>query len=122
MRPVEVERLAGETHLVTVTLENSGAIPSRAGIAAIKKIGTPDFLELTGPGLTVVSSGRLTDRFRGTLERVENEPARLRLEEGIPGHGWGTWRFLVRGAGEATVIYRSEKGGQLETKVVVPRA
>ncbi len=120
VRSVEVERVAAEAHHVTVTLENSRAIPTRAAIAARKGIGEPDILELVGPRVTVLSAGRLTDRFRGTVERVEHEPWRLRLEGGVPGKGSVALRFLVRGNGEAKIVYRSEKGGVVEARAVLP--
>jgi len=117
IRSIEVERLAGETFHVTVTLENTGTIPTRAAIQAQKGIGEPDLLELSGPRARVLSSGRLLDRFRGTIARVEKEPQRLRIEEGIPGKGSAAFRFLVRGSGELRVQYRSQKGGVLDGKV-----
>ena len=116
IRSIDVERVAGETFNVTVTIENFGAIPTRAAIAAQKRIGEPDLLELSGPQARVLSSGRLLDRFRGTVSRVEREPHRLRVEDGIPGKGSAAFRFLVRGSGEVKIHYRSQKGGVLEGK------
>jgi hypothetical protein len=120
LRPIEVERVVGDTFHVTVTIENARAIPSRAAVAARKKIGEPDLLELRGPHVTVLSAGRLLDKFRGTVNRVTDEPWRLRLDDGVPGKGAVTFRFLVRGSGEATISYRSEKGGVVEGKTVLP--
>ncbi len=120
LEPVEIERLAGTTCSVTVTLANSRAIPSRSEIQARRHIRGADLLELSGPGVSVLAAGRLTDRFRGTIDRVEHEPARLRLESGVSGKGRVTLRFLVRGSGEATIVYSSEKGGRLESKIKLP--
>jgi hypothetical protein len=121
VRSVEVEKLGEKTFHVTVTLENRGAIPTRAAIAARKGLGLPDTLEVSGPGIQVISSGRLLDKFRGTVARAEREPQPgvLRIEEGIPGKGSAVFRFLVRGSGEAAVTYRSEKGGTAEAKAVL---
>jgi hypothetical protein len=119
VRSVEVERLAGSTFQVTVTIENQGAIPTRAAIAAARGIGKPDLLEVSGAGITVLSGGRLADRFQGIVEHVEREPHRLRIESGIPGKGAAAFRFLVRGEGEATIRYRSEKGGRLEARAAL---
>jgi hypothetical protein len=89
-------------------------------MAAAKRIGRPDVLEVSGPRAAVLSSGRLRDRFLGTVDRVEREPARLRIEEGVPGKDAVTFRFLVRGTGELKVTFRSEKGGALERDLVLP--
>jgi len=119
-RSVAVEKVSDETHYVTVTLENSRTIPSRSAIAAARGIGQPDLLELTGASLQVLAAGRLRDKFRGALERVRAEPARLRLESGVPGKGSVDLRFLVKGRGEGKVTYRSEKAGVQESSFTIP--
>ena len=120
MRPLEVERVSATVFNVTVTLENSGRIPTRSAIASQRKIGLPDTLELTGPRAAAIAGGRLRDRFRGSVDLVDREPGRLRLEDGVPGKGRVSYRFLVRGDGEVVVRYVSEKGGELESRVTLP--
>jgi len=120
MRPLEVERVSATVFNVTVTLENSGRIPTRSAIASQRKIGLPDTLELTGARAAAIAGGRLRDRFRGSVDLVDREPGRLRLEDGVPGKGRVSYRFLVRGDGEVVVRYVSEKGGELESRVTLP--
>jgi hypothetical protein len=120
MRPLEVERISGSVSRVTVTLENSGRIPTRSAIAAQKRIGLPDLLELTGPRAAAIAGGRLRDRFRGTIDLVDREPGRLRLEDGVRGKGTAAYRFIVRGSGEVIVRYTSEKGGTVESRAALP--
>lgn len=121
-RSVEIERVAGQTFHLTVTLENPRATPSRSALAARKRLGRPDVLEVIGPRVRVLEGGRLLDRFRGTVSPVEEEPHRLRIEEGVGGKGSADFRFLLRGEGEVTVTYLSEKGGRAARRVLLPRS
>jgi hypothetical protein len=119
IRPLEVERISAGVFQVTVTLENLGRIPTRAAIAAQKRIGLPDLLELGGPRAAALAGGRLRDRFRGSVDLVDREPGRLRLEDGVRGKGTVAYRFIVRGEGEVLVRYTSEKGGTLESRAML---
>ena len=69
--------------------------------------------------LTVVSAAYPTDRFRPEHdEPIDTKaPAKLRLEQGVPGRGELKVRFIVRGEGEAKVVFDAEKGGHAEAVV-----
>jgi len=64
----------------------------------------------------LVAAGRLTDRFRGLVQKIETRKNSLWVESGIPGFGRMVFRLLVRGKGEITVVYDSLKGGFYTTK------
>jgi hypothetical protein len=115
-----VDKTAPGLYTVSVTLKNKRRMPSRSGIAASKGMGEPDLLTIAGEGLTVVAGGIATDRFRKTeVSLVEHEPARLRLNDGVPGYGRLTARWIVKGTGTATVKFVSEKAQAVEAKVKV---
>lgn len=102
---------------VTVEIENTRLISSRLAIAARNKIGQPDLLTLDGAD--VVLSGFLGDRFDRTMRTNEHRPERVLVENGIPGEGHSTFRFLVRGnQGEMIGLsYKSEKARDIEVRI-----
>jgi Zinc carboxypeptidase len=112
--PLRVDEAPGGAHYVTVELRNERWIPTRSGVAAAEHIGTPDLVTIAGDDLTVVAGGVGADRVDLTdFEPVEHEPARLKLERGIPGHGLVRLRWIVRGSGPFTVTLTTEKAGTL---------
>jgi len=116
---VEVKPVGGEVSAVTASVRNTRSIPSVAQQAAAHGIGLPDVLGLDGPGLTVLGGGRLVDPYTGEVEAVERDPAHLRLNGGVPGHGSVRVRWYVRGTGEATLRHASQKGGTITRAVKV---
>ena len=116
---IKVEPVGGDLRSVTATIRNTRAIPSIAQQAAAHRIGLPDIASLEGPGLTVVGGGTLVDEFTGEVAPAERDPARLKLVAGVPGHGTVRVRWFVRGAGEATVGYASQKGGKIAKTAAV---
>ncbi len=116
---VEVKALNAEIFAVTATVKNTRAIPSVAQQAANHNIGLPDVLSLEGPGLTVVGGGRLVDAYTGEVEAIERDPAHLRLNAGVPGHGSVRVRWYVRGTGEGTLRHASQKGGTISRPVAI---
>ncbi len=116
---VEVKPLAADVFAVTATVRNTRAIPTVAQQAAAHNIGLPDVLSLEGPGLAVVGGGRLVDPDTGEVEPAERDPAHLRLNSGVPGHGTVRVRWYVRGAGEGTLRHASQKGGTIARAVTI---
>jgi hypothetical protein len=113
-----VDKTRPGLYTVSVTLKNKRRMPSRSAIAAGKGMGEPDLLTLSGDGLTVVAGGIATDRFKKTeVNLVEHEPARLLLNDGVPGYGRLTARWIVKGTGTATVRFASEKAPPVEATV-----
>ena len=116
---IEVKPLAGDVFTVTATVKNTRAIPSVAQQAAAHNIGLPDVLSLEGPGLTVLAGGRLLDQYTGEVEAVERDPARQKLNAGVPGNGSVRVRWFVKGTGEATLKHASQKAGTIAKAVTV---
>ena len=111
------EALSPEVTALTVAVRNTRMIPSVSQQAAQRRIGLPDFADLSGPGLTVLGGGTLVDRDTGEVHAADHEAARLRLDDGVPGNSVARVRWFLRGRGDATVKYESQKGGTL-SKVV----
>ena len=111
----EVEDLGDGLYRVSIDLVNSQLMPSRSGMAAENHIGTPDIVELSGEDIQVIAGGTQRDRFHPELmQPTILEPARLRLENGVPGHGRITVAWLVRGSGDFTIRYSAEKADSAE--------
>ncbi|MFO0985462.1 MAG: hypothetical protein U1E76_27645, partial [Planctomycetota bacterium] len=121
LRDLEIEKLGNDSYFVTATAENQKSIPTRAALAAQKKMGRPDLFQIAGDDLQVISGGFVQDRFQKQRVRlVDRDAARLKLEEGLKSHGREQVRWLVRGQGWITVSYDAEKGGYLEKKAKLP--
>jgi len=102
------------THVITVEISNDRWIPTRTALAAEKGIGRPDLVTLEGESLEVLAGGPGADRFDLTrFDAVEHEPARLRLDNGIPGHGSVRLRWIVRGSGAFRVRLDTRAAGTL---------
>jgi hypothetical protein len=115
MEAPEVEDLGDGLYRIRVDLVNSQLMPSRSGMAAEHQIGTPDIVEISGGDLQVLAGGTMRDRFRPErMSATVLEPARLRLENGVPGHGRITASWLVRGSGDFTIRYSAEKADSTE--------
>jgi hypothetical protein len=103
---------AGDMHVVTVEFRNERWIPTRTALAGERGIGRPDIVTIEGEDLTVIAGGAGADRFElSKFDAVEHEPARLRLESGIPGHGTVRLRWIVRGSGGFRVRLEMRQAG-----------
>jgi hypothetical protein len=117
---VSVRRVADGLSEVEAVFRNEGAIPTRTARAAEKSIGAPDVCSLAGAGLSVETSGLVSERTRRVEEPELRRPAALRLPRGIPGDGAVRVRFVVRGSGRARIEYAAEKGGRAAVEIDVP--
>ena len=79
----------------------------------------PDTLTLSGDGITVVTSGTLSDRLDKTIDPVEHRKNVIVVDAGIPGEGRRTYRFLVTGRAGAKVklAYTAQKARNIETVI-----
>ncbi|MFO7769275.1 MAG: M14 family metallopeptidase [bacterium] len=117
MDQVEVERLEGDTWQVTATVVNPKAIPSRASIARINRIGLPDSFTIEGRRVEVEAGGYVSGSLGEQIRLVEHDPAHLSIESGVPGRGEIRVRWIVSGSGSVTLTYRSQKGGTVSRSV-----
>jgi hypothetical protein len=107
----EVTRIGGDLYQVDVTIANSRVTPSLAALTAQKKLHRADRLSLTGPKVELVAAGQIVDRFRNLTRKIKIHKNALWLENGVPGFGRIELRLMVKGGGEAELIYDSLKGG-----------
>jgi hypothetical protein len=125
-RSVDVKPLGGGVWAVTVEIMNDRRIPTRTARAAACSIGMPDTLTWTSAasdGPTVVAAGPVPNRLEPAFDPVAAEPARLRVNDGIPGLGARAFRFLVRGnpGQKATLRFAGEKFRTIETDILLPK-
>lgn len=119
LKSAKVAKLGGDAYALEVVIGNPRVLPTRSALAAQKKMGRPDLLNVSGDDVTVVSAAYATDRFRPERDAAidDKTPGQLRLEQGVPGRGELKVRFIVRGRGFAKVSFDAEKGGYAEATV-----
>lgn len=110
IREIQTEDIGSGLHRIWVTIENTRLLPTRARQDVANHISPPDVVTLAGPGLKVLSSGQVTDRFLKTVEPAKRRPERLKVDA-IPGMSAVRAHFLVSGRGAFTVTVDSAKGG-----------
>src|SRR4030042_550823 len=76
---VKVEPLGENLFKVWVTIENKRLIQTRTGQDVAHHISPPDIVSLKGDEVSVLSSGRITDRFFKRVAAVERRPERVEL-------------------------------------------
>jgi hypothetical protein len=116
----EVEDLGAGLWQITVEIANEKLIPTRSAMAQSRGIGPADLL-ITTPPEAVVAAGRLGGWLDRQMNAVRHEPARLRVDDGIPGQGQRNFRFLVAApAGtEVTLRYTAQKAADIATTVTL---
>jgi hypothetical protein len=114
---IETSELSAELWQVTFEVANERQIPTRTAQARNKAIGQPDLLKATGG--TIVASGRVDGRFDTTIDEPAAEPARMLVDDGIPGQGRRMFRLIVEAPSgtELTLRYEAEKARDIETTV-----
>lgn len=109
------ERLDGGLFKVRVRVANAGVLPTSTFAATQRKSHPSDTLKLSGPGLTVVSGGLLTDQYRDEVTYKTHRPEIQFIQ--VPGSGKVDYQFLVSGRGTLTIAYASVKAGARTTTV-----
>ena len=120
----ETVNLGGDLWQITCEIGNSKIIPTRTAWADQQDIGMPDTLTLSGDGITVVTSGTLSDRLDKTIDPVEHRKNVIVIDTGIPGEGRRTYRFLVTGkaGAKAKLSYAAEKARDVQVEVELKAA
>jgi hypothetical protein len=114
----EVTRIEGGLYQIDVTIANCRVTPSLAAVTVQKKLHRADRLSLSGPKVELVAAGQIVDRFRNWTRKLRTNENALWIEGGVPGFGRLELRLMVRGNGQAELVYDSLKGGY-KTKSVV---
>lgn len=114
---IDVKRLSGDLWQVSVEVRNEKIIPTRTARMRTAGIGRADLLTLEGA--EVVTSGSVGSWSDHDIRETRFEPARVRLDAGVPGRGAVIHRFFVRGedGSEVTVRFSSEKAADIETVI-----
>jgi hypothetical protein len=112
-----VTKIKGDLYQVDVTVANSRVTPSVAAVTVQKKLHRADRLSLSGPGVELVAAGQIVDRFRNLTRKIKIQKNALWVENGVPGFGRIELRLMVKGGGEAELVYDSLKGGY-KTKAI----
>lgn len=115
----EVKAVGPGVSSITATVRNDRLTPTITEQAQHREIGLPDFATLSGEGVQVLAGGRLTDRDTGEMASVATYPERLSLPAGVPSQGAVRLRWFVKGSGQATVRYASQKGGAVSRPFVL---
>lgn len=124
LRRAATKELDAGLFAVSVELENEELIPTRKRLAANRKIGAPDRLEVAAPESGAVIAGGTLARFDDeTFEPVLARPHRLVLDDGIGSRATRAFRFLVAGKKGDVVRFRylAEKAADLEFDVELGR-
>ncbi|MEE2895806.1 MAG: M14 family metallopeptidase [Planctomycetota bacterium] len=120
---VVVEDLGDGLWQVDVEIENDRLIPTRTARAASKRIGRPDLLLFEpGEGSELVLAGPVSNRFAERFTPVEHRPERLLVENGVPGRGRVTFRYILESEEPPTgrVTYAAEKARDLDFRLGGP--
>lgn len=111
----EIKKLEGNLWRIRVRLVNEGAMPSVTYQTIRNKLYPQDVLSVAGNNVSVVSGGRLTDPWFGTVDYKEFKPE-VQLCQ-VPGFGKIEYQFLVSGKGNVDIKFESRKAGKI-TKTV----
>jgi hypothetical protein len=114
----EVAKIKNDLFQVDVTVANTRVTPSVAAIAVQKKLHRGDRLWLSGSKAELIAAGQIVDRFRNLTQKIKISKNGLWVENGVPGFGRLELRLVVKGGGQAELVYDSLKGGS-KTKSVV---
>jgi len=106
---IGAERIGPAVSRVRVRLVNKGVMPTLTYAAVQQKTHPLDQLTASGPGLTIVAGGVLTDVYRDAVTYKAHKPAVQFLQ--VPGGAKVDYQYLVSGTGTLSVTYSSVKAG-----------
>jgi len=108
VQKVDRRRLDGGLTEVTATIANTRVIPTRTEWDVRNGISRADLVTIAGG--TVLSGAIVADRNLGLADEQKHRPERIAVPS-IPGQGYVTVRWIVKGSGPFTVTVDSQKGG-----------
>jgi Zinc carboxypeptidase len=115
-----VERIGGDVWRVWVDIANDKVAPTITARAAENHVVRPDLLTLDG-NVEIVAAGWVGDKHRpGASDMIDqHDLARIMIRNGHPGQTTRTIEYIVKGSGQVTVTYDSEKGGRVRQVVAL---
>lgn len=117
MEVFEIKKIEGDLWSVRVRLVNEGAMPSVLYQTIKNKLYPQDMLSVSGKGISVVSGGKLTEPWFGTVDYKEYKPE-VQLCQ-VPGFGKIEYQFLVSGKGNVDIKFESRKAGTIAKTVAL---
>lgn len=113
---VSVEKVNGDVYRVRVDFENTRVAPTITARAAENNVVDPDLITVSGRNVEVISAGWVRDRYKTSATAMidQHDLNRIMVRNGHPGHTTRTIEYLLRGRGDATIAYSSQKGGTAE--------
>jgi len=113
----ETTRLDGGLYRIRVRLHNKNAMPSVTYMTIRNKLYPLDILTVSGPGMKVVSGGKIINNYPEKIEYKEYRPEVHFFQ--VPGSGKVEYQFLVSGKGRLEVNYESKKAGKKRAEVTL---
>ena len=121
---VEIDSIGDGLWQIDATVLNTRLIPTRTRLAAAKRLGMPDFIELETDA-EIVAGGRVTDRVRNPdrMTLVGHRPSKMANEAGIDSSNPQTWRWIVASQTppRGQIHYSSEKARDIKVDLEPPR-
>jgi len=111
----ETKRIKDNLWSVRVRLVNRGVMPTVTYQTMRNRLYPPDVLTVSGESARVVSGGKLTDTWFGTVDYKEYKPE-VQLCQ-VPGFGKIEYQFLVVGRGNVDIKFESRKAGTVSESI-----
>ncbi|MEX2610992.1 MAG: M14 family zinc carboxypeptidase [Gemmatimonadota bacterium] len=112
-----VERIDGDVWRVWVDITNPRVIPTITARAAQNGVVRPDLITLDGA--QIISAAWVNNKHNpGITDLIDQqELERIIVRNGHPGQTTRTLEYLVRGTGNLTFTYDSQKGGRVSQRI-----
>jgi hypothetical protein len=96
-------------------------MPTIMARSADNNVVAPDILSLEGKGIEVLAAGWVLDKFRQTPTQLIDQPQlkRILIRTGQAGRSTRTIEYLLKGSGDVTVTYASQKGGTVRKTITL---
>ncbi len=116
IKEVKKEKIGNHIYRITALIMNERMIPTRTQQAVIKNIGKPDFALIKGKNIAVISGGIEYDHQMKKYTPQKHNPDKIRIGA-LSGMGYKYIQWIVKGKGDVSIIYISEKGGKKTAKI-----
>jgi hypothetical protein len=116
-----MEALGGGVYRLRLDINNERLMPTIMARSADNNVVAPDILSLEGKGIEVLAAGWVLDKFRQTPTQLIDQPQlkRILIRTGQAGRSTRTIEYLLKGSGDVTVTYASQKGGTVRKTITL---